>query len=245
MNKYILKAENICKNFGGLKALNGVSFEVKYNEILGIIGPNGAGKTTLFNVITAFLNANKGKITFVDQDITQLSPHKISRLGLIRTFQLGKLFESLTVKENVIIGSLLHTNNITNATQKALKILCNFGLENRAEEKIKNLPVGLRKLVELSRALAAEPKILLLDEPMAGLNSTESKHVTKVISNLPSFGVTVLIIEHALAAILPILDRVIVLNKGEKLIEGKPQEVVKNAEIIKAYLGEGFSFVKD
>jgi branched-chain amino acid transport system ATP-binding protein len=237
----LLQVEKIIKSFGGLMALCEVNFEIHQGEIFGVIGPNGSGKTTLFNVITGFLKADKGKVTFMGKDITGLPPHQICRKGIARIFQLVKPFHQLTTLQNVMVGRAYGkdpANNIRRAKEEVIGILNFVGLGNKIEVIASQLTMAERKKLELARALAAHPQLLLLDELMAGLNSAETETAMNLVNKIRDSGVTVIMVEHIMKAVLGISDRIIVLNVGEKIAEGPPKEVVKNQQVIEAYLGK-------
>jgi branched-chain amino acid transport system ATP-binding protein len=237
----LLQVEKIVKSFGGLMALCEVNFEIHQGEIFGVIGPNGSGKTTLFNVITGFLKANKGKVTFMGKDITGLPPHQICRQGIARIFQLVKPFHQLTTLQNVMVGRAYGkdpASNIKKAREEVAGILTFVGLGNKIEVLASQLTMAERKKLELARALAAHPQLLLLDELMAGLNSAETETAMDLVNKIRDSGVTVIMVEHIMKAVLGISDRIIVLNAGEKIAEGSPKEVVKNQLVIEAYLGK-------
>jgi branched-chain amino acid transport system ATP-binding protein len=237
----LLQVEKIIKSFGGLMALCEVNFEIHQGEIFGVIGPNGSGKTTLFNVITGFLKANKGKVTFLGKDITGLPPHQICRQGIARIFQLVKPFHQLTTLQNVMVGRAYGKDPATNmrkAKEEVAGILNFVGLGNKIEVIASQLTMAERKKLELARALAAHPQLLLLDELMAGLNSAETETAMDLVNKIRDSGVTVIMVEHIMKAVLGISDRIIVLNAGEKIAEGSPKEVVKNQLVIEAYLGK-------
>jgi len=237
----LLQVEKIIKSFGGLMALCEVNFEIHPGEIFGVIGPNGSGKTTLFNVITGFLKANRGKVTFMGKDITGLPPHQICRQGISRIFQLVKPFHQLTILQNVMVGRAYGKDpatNIKKAKEEVVKILNFVGLGNKVETLASQLTMADRKKLELARALAAHPQLLLLDELMAGLNSAETETAMNLVKNIKNSGITVIMVEHIMKAVLGVCDRIMVLNVGEKIAEGSPREVVKNQLVIEAYLGK-------
>jgi branched-chain amino acid transport system ATP-binding protein len=237
----LLQVEKIIKSFGGLMALCEVNFEIHQGEIFGVIGPNGSGKTTLFNVITGFLKADKGKVTFIGKDITGLPPHQICRKGIARIFQIVRPFPQLTTLQNAMVGRTYGrepANNIRRAKEEVVGILNFVGLENKIEVIASQLTMAERKKLELARALAAHPQLLLLDELMAGLNSAETETAMNLVNKIRDSGVTVIMVEHIMKAVLGISDRIIVLNVGEKIAEGPPKEVVKNQQVIEAYLGK-------
>ena len=225
-------------SFGGLKALNNVNMHINEGEILGLIGPNGAGKTTLFNVITGFLKADSGKITFGDDNILGLKPHNISRKGICRTFQLVKTFNNMTVLENVCVGSLMLTASVPDAIASAEEVLNLVGLTKKKDDLVSELTLIDRKIVELARILATKPKLLLLDELMTGLNPKEMDESIDLVRKISEEGVTVCIVEHVMRVIMAISDRIVVLNFGEKIADGSPREVANDRIVIDAYLGE-------
>jgi len=235
-----LELKNVSKNFGGLKAVHQVSFSLERGEILGIIGPNGAGKTTLFNTLTGFYKPDEGEIWFEGERLVGLKPHQICKKGMVRTFQIVKPFLELTTLENVVIAALNRTELIREATEKALQTIEMVGLKDKAETLATGLTLPHRKRLELARALATEPKLLLLDEVMAGLTPTEVEELIRLLKEINRRGMTILMIEHVMQGVMALSKRVVVLNYGEKIAEGVPQEVVKNRQVIDAYLGEEF-----
>lgn len=236
----LLELNKVSKNFGGLKAVNQVSFSLEAGEILGIIGPNGAGKTTLFNTITGFYKPNQGEIWFEGENLIGLKPHQVCKKGMVRTFQIVKPFLELTTLENVVIAALNRTEKVHEAKTRALKIIEFVGLKDKAETLATGLTLPHRKRLELARALATEPKLLLLDEVMAGLTPTEVDELIRLLREVNQSGITILLIEHVMRGVMALSKRVVVLNYGEKIAEGVPEEVVKNRQVIEAYLGEEF-----
>jgi branched-chain amino acid transport system ATP-binding protein len=250
----LLRTENISKYFGGVKALVDVNMEIRSDEILGIIGPNGAGKTTLFNVLTGFDKPNKGRVFCYDKDVTGKPVHEMCKLGMGRTFQNIRLFGQMKVIDNLVVG--MHTKLFVSlvevvlnsksgqlkeisAYKKAHEILKYLKIDDVAFELASNLPYGKQRKVEIARALASQPKLLLLDEPSAGMNPKETEELIELIEGIKdNFGPIIIIIEHNMQLIMGISDRIIVLNFGEKIAEGTPKEIQNNKLVIEAYLGQ-------
>jgi branched-chain amino acid transport system ATP-binding protein len=236
----ILQAEDLSKSFGGLAALKGVSFGVEEGEILGLIGPNGAGKTTLFNVISGFFRPDQGQVRFAGETVNHLKAPGRCRIGLVRTFQVVKPFGNLTVLQNVMVGSFLRSADPGLARERALEAMELVGLSARRDTAAKSLTISDRKRLEVARALATRPKLLLLDEVMAGLNPTELMHMLELLKTIRARGVTLLVIEHIMAAIMTISERILVLHHGEKIAEGAPRDVAGDKRVVDAYLGEEY-----
>ena len=253
-----LKVENLSISFGGLKALSGVSFAVKEGEIYSIIGPNGAGKTTVFNCISGIYKPSSGRIFFKEREITLSKPHQVAEVGIARTFQNIELFAHMTTMDNLMLGrhTKLKTGLWAGATfltrrsraareeiqnRQAVEEIVDFlELQAARDQRVINLPYGTQKLVELGRALALEPEVLLLDEPSAGMNLEEKENLIFSIRDIrDDFGITVLLVEHDMNLVMGISDRVLALNYGQVIAEEAPQEVQKHPEVLKAYLGEG------
>jgi len=238
-NMRILEVEGLVKYFGGLASVSGVDFHVEQGEILGLIGPNGAGKTTVFNLISGTFRPTSGIIKFQGEDITGLKPHQICRRNMARTFQSVQLFSNMTVLENVLLGSLFGASmNISEARHEAMVSLEFVGLSNKEKVSAEDLTVAEQKRLEIARALATRPELLLLDEVMAGLTPTEITSTIELVKKISGEGITIFMIEHVMHAIMSISDRIIVLHYGRKLIEGTPGEVSANKEVIEVYLGE-------
>jgi branched-chain amino acid transport system ATP-binding protein len=236
----LLELHSVTKTFGGLMAVNALSFSVHEGEIVGLIGPNGSGKTTAFHLISGFHALSAGDITFAGKTLVGLKPHQICHRGIGRTFQIVQPFNNLTVLENVRVGAFRSSSDAARATHEAGEILAMLGLAPKQDLLPTSLTIGDRKRLELSRALATKPKLLLLDEVMAGLTPAETAEMIALIRQIRASGVTLLIIEHVMQAIMSLSQRIVVLHHGEKICEGLPQEVSRNPEVIKAYLGEEY-----
>jgi branched-chain amino acid transport system ATP-binding protein len=249
----VLKIKNISKNFGGISALTDVTFSIEEGEIYGLIGPNGAGKTTMFNVITNMFPPSSGEISFLDKKITGLKPHKITDNGICRTFQNIRLFSQMTALENVLVGG--HSRSKSGVFsgvfrtksqrleeeklhQTAKELLELVGLTPFEDIAAENLAYGQQRRLEIARALASKPRLLLLDEPAAGMNETETEELVYLIRKVQQRGITVLLIEHDMPLVMKLCDRITVLNFGKKLAEGTPEEIQNNQAVIEAYLGK-------
>jgi len=234
----ILEIRHVSRFFGGLAANSDVSFSMEEKMIMGLIGPNGAGKTTLFNCITGFYPPSRGEVLFDGHRINGLAPDKVCKLGMARTWQKVRPLAKMTVLDNVMVGALARTNRLSEAAELAMQQLRHVRLEHKARSLAGGLPIGERKKLEVARVLATQPRLLLLDEVMGGLNPAESEEIIQLILDTKRSGVTQMVIEHDMKAIMRISDRIVVLNSGEKLAEGLPREIVANPEVVAAYLGE-------
>jgi len=236
----ILEVRGLSKRFGGLVAVNKVDLDIKEGEILGLIGPNGSGKTTLFNCITGFYRPESGSIRFHGEDLLRLKPHDICMRGVARTFQLVKPFSRITALDNVTVGALCRTNAVEKAKLEAKKILNFLGLSKKMNLPASDLTIADQKSLELARALATKPRLLLLDEVAAGLNPKETDEVIALLRKIHESGVTLFVVEHVMKAIMTLADRIVVLHHGSKIAEGAPSEVATNKEVIEAYLGREY-----
>ncbi len=234
----MLEIRGVSKFFGGLAANSDVSFSVEQGTIMGLIGPNGAGKTTLFNCITGYYPPSKGEILFKGTRLNGLQPDRVCHLGMVRTWQKVRPLAALSVLDNVLVGALARTSSLRLAREAAMAPLAVVGLQHKPLALAGGLPIGERKKLEVARALATRPELLLLDEVMGGLNPAESEEIIHLILDLKKRGLTQMVIEHDMKAIMRISDRIVVLNSGEKLAEGTPEEVSTNPDVIAAYLGE-------
>ena len=237
----ILEGEGLTKYFGGLAAVSNVDFHVEEGEIVGLIGPNGAGKTTLFNLISGALVPKPGAIRFKGENITGLKPHQICRMGVARTFQSVKVFANMPVLANVVLGSLFGTSNSVSsadAAKEAMESLEFVGLSAVRATPAKDLTLANQKRLEVARALATKPELLLLDELMAGLNPTETAEAMELVTRIRDKGITVFMIEHVMKAIMSVCDRIMVLHHGKKIAEGTPQEIATSRTVVEVYLGE-------
>ena len=236
----VIVGKGVTKRFGGMTAVSSVDFDLRKGEILGLIGPNGAGKTTLFNCISGFLSLDEGTITLNDTKINKLNPDKICRLGLGRTFQAAQNFPDLPVRENVRMSALFGKKGVSYAEADRItdEIMTFTGLEKYARIPVPDMPFALQKRLEMARALATKPDVIMLDELMAGLNPAEVDEAMALVRKIREGGITLLMIEHVMKAIMSICDRIIVLHHGELIAEGTPDQIVNNQQVIEIYLGE-------
>ena len=236
----ILEIKNLVKDFGGLRAVDTLSLSIEEGQILGLIGPNGAGKSTAFNCIAGVYAPTGGEIYFSGEKINQIKPWNLCKKGLARTFQIVKPFSSKSVLYNVMVGSFATTDKTSVAEEKALNVLKLLQFEDKKDERAGNLTIAERKRLEIARALATEPKLLLFDEVMAGLRPAEVDEMVQIIQNLRDQGITIFVIEHIMRAIMALSDRIVVIHFGKKIAEGLPQEVASDENVIKAYLGDEY-----
>lgn len=245
MGKILLEVKGLTIKFGGLTAVNSLDMEVREGEAIGLIGPNGAGKTTAFNLISGNYQPTEGTIIFDGEQLKGLRPFQVCHKGIGRTFQVVKPFGSMTVLENIMVGAFAHSKQRDKCMQAALEVMKKVGLEEKRDFLAKNLTLADRKRLEMARALATRPKLLLLDEVLAGLNPTEIEEAVKLIKSINADGVSILMIEHVLQATMAICSRIVVLDYGKKIAEGTPQEVTSNSEVIRAYLGDEYENINN
>ena len=231
----MLKAQSLTKTFGGLVAVNNVTFNTDQSRVVGLIGPNGAGKTTILNLITGFLKPSSGKVFFEGRDVTSLSPHALAKKGVVRTFQHTSVFPNLTVYQNVQAASYSHKSNKT-----IYDILSQMKLKKYSKELASALPYGVQRRLEIAIALAVRPKLLLLDEPAAGMNPEETLQLIEDLNSILKGGLSLVIVDHNMKFIANMCDKIIVLHQGKKITEGNPNAVLKDPEVIRIYLGEKF-----
>ena len=236
----ILEINNLVKDFGGLRAVDALSLSIEEGEILGMIGPNGAGKSTAFNCIAGVYAPTEGNVYFAGKKINGVKPWNLCKKGLARTFQIVKPFRTKSVLYNVMVGSFVTTDKTVVAEEKALNVLKILSFENKKDERAGNLTIAELKRLEIARALATEPKLLLFDEVMAGLRPAEVDEMVQIIKKLRDKGITIFVIEHIMRAIMALSDRIVVIHFGKKIAEGPPQEVASDENVIKAYLGDEY-----
>jgi len=239
----LLDVQGVSKYFGGLRANEDISFQVSGGQILSIIGPNGAGKSTLFNCITGFHRLDKGRVLFKGLDITNRKPHTIGKLGAVRTFQITQVISDMTVLENVMTGGFLRHVRVRDVRVNAEEVLAFTGLMAKRNYNAQALSVSDKRRLEVSMALAMEPELLMLDESMAGLTTVELREMIELIRKVRARGITIVVVEHVMEAVMELSDRVLVLNSGRKIAEGSPKEVVADREVIRAYLGDRYDAV--
>ena len=232
-----LSVRELRRDFGGVRAVDGVDFDVGKGEIVGLIGPNGAGKTTLFNLVSGYLRPTRGTISLFEEDVTGLSPYRLARRGVSRTFQVMRPFPRLTVLENVMVGAFLRERALRSAESEAMRVLALLGMERRAHEPASALTQAARKRLEIAKALSLGPRLLLLDEVVSGLNESEVAATIEIIRGVREGGVTIVIVEHILKVIMGLSDRVVVLDHGKKIAEGSPAAVARDPQVVAAYLG--------
>ena len=237
----LLRVENLTMSFGSLLAADQVSFSVEPGSIVGLLGPNGAGKTTVFNCISGYYPPTSGKVTLEGRDITGAPAYKVARLGAVRTFQVVRPLKELSVFDNVLIGAFLREKSAPKAQDRAQHCIELCHLQEFRDAAAGDLPIGIKKRLEMARTLATGPRLLMLDEAMAGLTATEVKTAVELILKIRESGITLLVVEHIMEAIMPIADKVVVLDGGKKIAEGPPKEIVENEQVIKAYFGEKYS----
>jgi branched-chain amino acid transport system ATP-binding protein len=235
----LLRVDQISQRFGGLRAVDQASLDVEAQSITALIGPNGAGKTTLFSIISGFQKPTEGRVYFAGKDVTGVAPHLLARQGLVRTFQIVQPFAGLSVRDNIAIGAYLRNRAREQAIASAVEIAGRLGLGRYLDQPAGTLTVGARKRLELARALATSPRLLLLDEVMAGLNPSEVRDLLPAIREIRDQGTTILMIEHVMQAVMTLSDRIFVLAEGKTIASGRPETVASNAQVIEAYLGEG------
>ncbi|MDD5170504.1 MAG: ABC transporter ATP-binding protein [Syntrophales bacterium] len=236
-----LVIDGVTKRFGGLLANDNISFSVGQGEIIGLIGPNGAGKSTLFNLIACYYNADQGRIIYQGKDIARRSPEAICRLGISRSFQIVRIFKEMTVLENIMIGSFLKHPRRSDALAKAVEVAEFFGFSDKLSLKSSSLTISEQKRLEVARIYATEPEIMLLDEMMAGQNIQEVRDTVELIVKLRNLGKTLILVEHVMEGIMPIADRIVVLDYGVKIAEGAPNDIICNDLVIKAYFGTKYA----
>jgi len=241
MTPDILVIDQVTKRFGGLTANADISFSIKQGEIIGLIGPNGAGKSTLFNCIACFYPSDSGKIVFKGKDITGKTPEAICRMGIGRTFQIVRIFKEMTVLENIMIGAFLRNPRPEDSETKAREVAAMFGFTEKLDQQAGALTLSDQKRLEVARVFSTGPELMLLDEMMAGQNKHEVGDSVELVLRLKDMGMTLVLVEHVMEGIMPIADRVVVLESGQKIAEGPPEEIVRNEKVIEAYFGKKYA----
>lgn len=238
----LLEVKNVSHMFGALRAVNSANFIVREGELVGLIGPNGAGKSTLYNLVAGAIKPTEGAILFKGREVTGWKPYQAAKAGVARTFQIPKPYRNMSVVDNVALSALMHHRSVAEARASAEQVLVDIGLSDYIEAPVGVLSVGLLKRLEVARAVALQPKLVLFDEIMAGLTPTEVRSMTGLVSSLPGRGITVIWVEHVLHAIMSAAQRIMVLHRGEMIADDAPENVAKNPAVIKAYFGEEMSF---
>jgi branched-chain amino acid transport system ATP-binding protein len=241
----LLKIANLTKKFGGLVAVNGFNLTIEKGDIVGLIGPNGAGKTTIFNLISGYFKPDAGEIHFREENLVGLKPDKICKKGVVRTFQIVKPFFNLTVLKNVMIGAFNRTDHPNISEKRSIEVLEFLGLLDKKDYPIESLTIVNRKRLELARSLATQPQLLLLDEVAGGLNPNEVEDLITILKRINKEGITLVIIEHVMKTIASLADKIVVINYGMKISEGRPSEVLKDPNVVKAYLGEAYQIAEN
>jgi branched-chain amino acid transport system ATP-binding protein len=234
----LLEINEVTKRFGGLEAVSRMSITIEQGRIYGLIGPNGAGKTTLFNTISGFYRPDEGEIFFGGENVTSMSSDKLCHRGLVRTFQIPKMFPDMSVVDNVLIGALSRTRKVSAARSEAEELIDFLGMVEKQDALAGSLRVHELKRLEIAKALATKPKLFLLDETMAGLNAVEQNQMIELLKRVHGSGITLLVVEHVMHVVANLCEHVMVMNYGQKIAEGKPEDVLKNEEVVKVYLGE-------
>jgi branched-chain amino acid transport system ATP-binding protein len=234
----LLDLRNVRKTFGGLVAVDGMSILIEEGKIYGLIGPNGAGKTTLFNIASGFYRPDEGEVFFAGEPVTRLGSHERCAKGLARTFQIPKMFPEMSVVDNVLVGALSRTKSVSTARSEAEEIVEFLGMSGKRDALAGSLRVHELKHLEVAKALATKPKLLLLDEPMGGMNAVEQGHLIQLLKKVHTAGTTLLVVEHVMRAVVNLCEHVVVMNSGQKIVEGETRDVLANPEVIRIYLGE-------
>lgn len=240
----LLEANNVSKFFGKLKAVNNVSFKIDKGEILGLVGPNGAGKSTFFNLLSGYHSVDEGQVLFEGKDITNNKPYQSAKIGLSRTFQIVRPFAGMTTLENVMVGAFKLTNNVNEARERSKEVIIHLKMKDKMNTIARSLTLVDRKRLEVARALVMGPKLLMLDEVMAGLNRTEVNEILPLIRDISKQGVAIIVVEHIMYIVMSLAERITVLNEGKKIADGTPSEIACDKNVINAYLGEEYLLAK-